>query len=328
MKTKLPYLSVAFLLCPSFTLTPMACFTDALRLAADRHDESKQVFFKWGYASTSEGEVISSSGLPVSSTIGLSDLGEFDCIVVCGGLLRDFEEIPSSVFTLLAELHDQGKMIIGLCTGSFALAKAGLLNGKSCAVQANVLRDFVSMFRDTTPVTNKNYWIEGNVITCPGGILSLDVAAHVIRHSSDLSRTYKALDYMLFNYENPRQYFPKRPYQEQYDKAGALTQHVIQMMETNIDEPVSISELATRLATTRTRITRQFIEDMAISPGKFWMELRLDIACQLLLEKDLSITEIGYNVGFNDTAHFCKRFKDRYEVSPNSYRQKFTNKSV
>lgn len=86
---------------------------------------------------------------------------------------------------------------------------------------------FRQMFPNTTPFTQKNYWIEGNVITCPGGILSLDVAAHIIRTRGNASRALKALDYLLFDYENQRSQFLKRPYQEHLDRTGYLTSNQV-----------------------------------------------------------------------------------------------------
>lgn len=327
-RDRLPYLRAAIVLCPSFTLTPMACFSDALRLAADRHDDSQQIFFKWEYAAASDQPVKSSSGLSVEPTITLAEIVDFDCIVICGGLLRDFDQIDPQTYELLKQAHAQSKLIVGLCTGSFVLVKAGLLDGGTCAIQTNVLSDFTTMFTQTTPITQKNYWIEGNVITCPGGILSLDVAAHIIRTWGNASRTFKALDYLLFDYENPRSQFPKRPYQEHLDRAGKLTRDAVGLMEAHLDAPFPVSELAARLDTTRTRLTRQFTRDMQAAPGVFWLDLRLNIASRQLLERNLSVTEIAYNLGFTDTAHFCRKFKERFEMSPNAFRQKLKLEST
>lgn len=321
-RQELPYLRAAIVLCPSFTLTPMACFSDALRLAADHHDDSQQIFFEWEYASATDGPVKASTGLSVEPTIKLTEISEFDCIVVCGGLLRDFDEIEQQTFELLRKAHQRSNLIVGLCTGTFVLAQAGLLEGRTCAIQANVLSDFTRKFAHTTPITQKNYWIEDNVITCPGGVLSLDVAAYIIRTWGNAGRTFKALDYLLFDYENPRSRLPKRPYREHFDRASDLTRDAVGLMEAHLDMPFSISELAIRLNTTRLRLTRQFSKDMQVAPGAFWLDLRLNVASKQLLERNLSVTQIAYNLGFADTAHFCRKFKKRFEISPNAFRDK------
>ena len=321
-RSRLPYLSAAILLCPSFTATPMACFSDALRLAADYHDNSQPIFFRWSFASATGGETASSSGLPVSPTIGLEQILEFDCIVVCGGLLRDFDRIRPEVYTLLREAHADDRIIVGLCTGSFVLAEAGLLDGGESAIQANVLRDFVERYPGITPLTQKNYSVDRNVITCPGGILSIDVAAHIIRNWGSAGKTFKALDYLLFNYEDPRSKFPMRPYQERLDRASDLVRDAVRLMEAHMDRPFTVLDLADRLATTRTRLTRKFTRDMGQTPGAFWRDMRLDIACRLLLERRQTVTRIGYDVGFLDAAHFCRSFKARFKVTPQAFRRK------
>lgn len=321
---ELPYLRAAFVLCPSFTLTPMACFADALRLAADHHDHSRPIFFDWEYASVTDEPIASSSTLLVEPTIKLDEITDYDCIIVCGGLLREFDTISSRVFELLRSAQRRGTLVIGLCTGSFVLARAGLLDGGHCAIQANVLKDFTDLFPDIAPVTQRQFIIEDNVITCPGGVLALDVAALVIEMRGDASRTLKALDYLLFDYENPRSQLPKRPYQELFDRASDLTRDAVILMEANVDAPFSVSELALRLNTTRPRLNRQFARDMRAAPGAFWLELRLQIASRLMLERNLSVTEIGYSLGFADAAHFCRRFRQRFDVSPKRFREKFS----
>ncbi|MBU3260192.1 helix-turn-helix domain-containing protein [Roseovarius sp. PS-C2] len=316
-----PYLSAAIVLCPGFTLTPMSCFSDVLRLAADQGDNSRKVLFQWEYAVAGEGGAVSSSGLEVRPTIALDEIMGFDCIVVCGGLLRDMGQIRPDLYDLLRQAHEGGALVVGLCTGSFVLGEAGLLEGKSCAVHPNVLHAFSERFPGTTPLTRKTYWEEGRVITCPGGVLSLDVAAHLIRTWGNMSRTFKALDYLLFNYENPRTYFPKRPYQERLERAATLTRDAVGLMEANIETPLSVTSLARRLATTRTRLTRVFQRDMGENPAAFWLNMRLDIASRLLVERSLSVTEIGYELGFSDTAHFCRQFRRRFDRTPGQFRK-------
>lgn len=174
-------------------------------------------------------------------------------------------------------------------------------------------------------MTQKNYRAEENIVTCPGGILSIDVAAHLVKNWGNLSRTFKALDYLLFNYETPQSYFPWRPYQEELDRASKLTRDAVRLMEANIEIPYKISQLAENLNTTCTRLHRAFDQDLDQSPGRFWLAMMLELSSKLLIEQRLTITEIGFNVGFSDTAHFCRSFKAKFDVSPRKYRQNAIN---
>ena len=315
-----PYLSVAFVLCPGFTATPLACFSDALRLAADHHDNSSQVFFKWGFASAAKKDVVSSSGLEIHPNISLEQAADYDCLVICGGLIREFKEIDPRVHELIRNAHSKNRTIVGMCTGAFVVAQTGLLERKKCAVQANVLEDFKKLCPTTIPLTRINYCIEGSIITCPGGVLSVDVAAHIIETSSNHFRTLKALDYLLFDYENPRSTFPKRTYQEKFDLATEVVRNAIRLMESGVGNPYPIDTLSNKVGTTKSTLTRQFKKDIGISPAGFWLTIRLEFASRLLLESRQKVTEIAYKVGFADTAHFCKVFKLRFGATPRDYR--------
>ncbi|MEX0302180.1 MAG: helix-turn-helix domain-containing protein [Leisingera sp.] len=84
-----------------------------------------------------------------------------------------------------------------------------------------------------------------------------------------------------------------------------------------------MAEPASRLAATRTRLNRLFTRDTSSAPGALWLELRLNVASRQLLERNLSVAEVRYNLGFADTAHFCWAFKARFDLPPQAFRRKF-----
>lgn len=320
-RVALPYLKVGIILCPSFTLTPMACFVDALRLAADRQDESRQVYFAWDFISAGPSPIHASCGLAITPEGNLDDPDAYDCVAVCGGLVREIETINPAVFDYLRAADKRGIPIVGLCTGSFVLAKAGLLKHRECALHFDTLRDFLNRFHDNTPVTNQNYVIDGNILTCPGSIAAIDVATFLIAGYSDGSRAQKALNYLLFKPEEARIVLKAKPYEEALIKASRLTIETVKIMETRIDSPCSIDELAQLLNTSKSRLNRAFLADLQTGPAIFWRQLRLLAARELLDGRKRSITEIAYATGFSDTAHFCSTFKQYFSITPQEFRR-------
>lgn len=318
-RTGLPLLRVAILLCPDFTLTLMASFVDALRLAADRRDDSRQVYFAWDYYSTSGTSPVSSSGLPVASLAEPSNLDAYDCVVVCGGLIRCLPAIRPEVLETLRRAARRGATVVGLCTGSFVLAEAGLLDGRRCAVHFHALSEFLQRFPTIQAVANENHVIDGQFITCPGSIVAIEVATHLISKAGAQGRAQKAANFLLFRPEEGRITLKARPYEETLQTASALTQAAVQFMETRLDTPCSVDELAKRLHTTKSKLHRSFLRDLAVAPAEFWRTIRLQAACDLLLHKRLSVTEIAYGLGFSDTAHFCNAFKSHFGRSPREF---------
>ncbi|TPK78185.1 helix-turn-helix domain-containing protein [Mesorhizobium sp. B2-4-17] len=317
----LPYLKIGIILCPSFTLTPMASFVDAIRLAADREDQSRQVYFSWDFISAGQHPVRASCGLQMVPSGNLDDPGRYDCVAVCGGLARDMGGIPQRTYDYLQAADQRGIPIIGLCTGSFVLAQAGLLNHRECALHFDTLGEFVARFQNVSPVTNQNYVIDGNILTCPGSIVAIEVAAFLIAHYSNVGRAQKALNYLLFKPEEPRIALRTKPYEEALGAASRLTVEAVKVMETRIDAPCSIDELARSLNTSKTRLNRAFLADLQTAPAIFWRRIRLLAARELLASRRRSVTEIAYETGFSDTAHFCSCFKKHFSMTPQQFRR-------
>lgn len=320
-RSSLPYLRVAILLCPSFTLTPVASFVDALRLAADRQDNSGQVYFAWDFIAAGPAPLAASCGMVMNPTGSLQDIDNYDCIVVCGGLLRAMPDLLPEVPEILQRANERRIPIIGLCTGTFVLAQAGILDGRRCALQFDTIPEFETRFPKARPVTEENYVIEGNIITGPGGVVAVDIAMILIEHYGNAGRARKALDYLLVKPKSTRILSKRKPYQEALDSASRLTASAVAMMEFRIDSPCSIDELAKNLNTNRVRLSRAFDTDMKTSPGLFWRTIRLMQSRELLYTTRLSVTEIAYETGFSDTAHFCSSFKKEYRMTPQEFRK-------
>jgi len=317
----LPYLRVAILLCPSFTLTPMASFVDALRLAADRQDNSAQVYFAWDFIAAGPTPLAASCGIVMTPTGNIRDIESYDCIVVCGGLLRAMPGVFPEVLAALRRANDRGIPIIGLCTGAFVLAQAGILDGRRCALQFATISEFAHRFPKARPVTEENYVIDRNIITGPGSIVAVDIAMILIEHYGNAGRARKALDYLLLKPMSTRILSRRKPYQEALDNASQLTASAVAVMEARIDTPCSIDELARKLNTNRVRLSRAFDAEMKTSPGAFWRRIRLLQARELLYGSRRTITEVAYETGFSDTAHFCSSFKKHYGMTPLEFRK-------
>jgi len=319
-----PFLRVALLLCADFTLTPMASFVDALRLAADRRDDSRQIGFQWDFIAATDQPLRSSCGLPVVATAGPERLEDHDCIVVCGGLLRSLPALRPDIPDALRRAAARGATLVGLCTGSFVLAGAGLLDGRRCAAHFHTLADFLLRFPGVEAVSDENFIIDGPVITCPGSIVAIEVAAHLIATHSDRARAWKARNFLLFRPEETRIALKARPYEDSLRSAAPLTQEAVRRMETRLDAPCPIDALAAELNCTRARLTRAFRQDLGQPPAEFWRMIRLHAASEMLQGQRRSITEIAYDLGFADAAHFCTAFRKHYGRSPGSYQRQCT----
>src|SRR5437867_11468033 len=119
-------LRIGFLLTPRFTLTAFAGFVDALRLAADEGDRSRPLLARWAVLDATDGPVVSSCGATVTPDAPLQSPPHYDYVVVVGGLLHGGQRVPARLTAFLREAAAAGGKLVGLCPGSFVLARAGL----------------------------------------------------------------------------------------------------------------------------------------------------------------------------------------------------------
>src|SRR5688572_2376567 len=168
-------LTIGFLLLPNFTLTAFAAFLDAFRLAADEGDKSRQISYRWAVMSLGDCAVKSSSGVVVQPTERLCHPKQLDYLTVVGGLLRASDYRNSKLAEYLREVAGAGLPLIGLGTGSFALAHAGLLAGRRCCVSWYHLQDFRDAFPNQPVVSDQLFVVDRDRITCAGGTGVVDL---------------------------------------------------------------------------------------------------------------------------------------------------------
>jgi len=192
-------LSVGFVLANKFTLCAFANFVDVLRLAADEGDRSRPILCQWTVLSDTMDPVASSSSVVVQPTERLSDPSKFDYLVVVGGLLDEMPKLGKAYSRYLQQAADVGVPLIGVCTGTFFLHQAGLLNGYRSCVSWFHHADFLEQFRGLNPIADQIFVVDRDRITCSGGASSAHVAAYLVEKHVGRAQASKSLHIMIID---------------------------------------------------------------------------------------------------------------------------------
>ncbi|MEM7210156.1 MAG: GlxA family transcriptional regulator [Pseudomonadota bacterium] len=315
-----PDLTVTFLLTQQFSLLPFSGFIDILRLSADEADYSRQIYCRWQFAATTLKPIRTSCGIEVTPDVALADASPTDYLVVVGGRLPWTVEEPEETLQHLRTAYDRGTTVIGLCTGVFLVARAGLLAGKTCAVNFLHLKQMQALFPDIKPITDRNYVIDEGVITCNGGTSSIDLACAIVESKSGKARATKALTTMVVDSRRTAHHMPHHPYEYLVACGNRLVEQAVSLMQQNISNPLSISALASKLNISERELGRVFKKYSASSPGELYRDMRLAHGRWLLTNTTRSIGQISYECGFSDSSHFSRWFKATYDESPGQFR--------
>jgi transcriptional regulator GlxA family with amidase domain len=238
-----PAVSVAFVLCPHFTLMPFAAIIDTLRLAADDGDGSRQIHCRWTIVGPSLEPVEASCGIKVQPWEAFGDPARFDYIVVVGGLLHRGPTSDRATLDFLGEADRAGVTLVGVCTGSFTLIRAGLMNGRRCCVSWFHYHDLIREFPDVVPVADRLFVVNGRRITCAGGAGALDLAAWIVERHLGRAFAQKSLHIMVVD----RARSPDTPQPQPPTMPAAQSERVrraILLIEQYLSEPLDVDEIA------------------------------------------------------------------------------------
>lgn len=317
-----PDLKVDFILSPRFTLLSFAGFVDCLRHAADESDYSRQIYCHWHVIAPRIEQIHSSCGVPVLPELTLTEAGEVDYLVVVGGQLPWTLDVPEETMNFLRKAQEHGTTIVGLCTGSFIIAHAGLLAGKNCAVNIRHLDQLKSLFPDTQPVTDRNFVIDDGVITCNGGTSPIDLACTLIETHSGKARAVKALNSLVVDHRRTEHHMPHRPLSHLSSCGNWRVEQATALMEQNLSNPFNVTSLAQCLNTSVRELHRAFKKHAHEPPSMIYRKMRLAHGHWLLNNTDRTITQIAFECGFSDGAHFSRWFKETYEEPPRLFRER------
>jgi transcriptional regulator GlxA family with amidase domain len=316
-KPELPRLRVGFVLTPRFTLTAYAGFVDALRLAADDGDRSRQRRIRW--AVLGREPVVASCGTPVLPTASMDDVTAWDVVVVVGGLLHGGQKVSSSVNAFLREAAAVGRRLVGLCTGSFVLARAGLLDGHLACVSWFHREDFEAEFPALPVVSNRMFVVDRERLTCAGGTGVVHLAAHLIEQTLDRASATKALRILIE--DQPLPPTALQPEEVMTERAtDPLVRKAMLRLEQRLHEPLAMPLLCEQLGLGRRQLERRFQRDVGLSPAGYRLRLRQERARWLLVHTDLEVGTIGLECGFPDSAHFARAMRQAYGSSPRQLR--------
>lgn len=314
--------SFLFFLIPDFSMIAFSMAIEPLRLA---NHILGQEYYSWRIASNngeavsaSNGVIISVDGSVENERARLSGPKRPDMLIVCSG--TNIENYNNrSVLAWLREEHNHGVIIGGLCTGAHILALAELLSGKRCAIHWENIPGFTERFPKSEAYANL-YEIDGNIHTCAGGTAPFDMILHLIAQEHDENLVNRICEMALTDRVRNAHDRQRLPLRARLGVQNVRLLSIIELMEANLAEPLSLVEIAAHIGLSRRQIERLFQQEMGRSPARYYLEIRLDRARHLLLQSSLPVVEVAVACGFVSASHFSKCYRELHNRSPQQER--------
>ncbi|RWP58845.1 MAG: GlxA family transcriptional regulator [Mesorhizobium sp.] len=314
--------SFVFFLVPDFTMIAFATALDPLR-SANRMLGYEA--YRWRLASIDGEPVRASNGVECAVDTSLEDERKKmsgserpNMAVVCSGINVERYQ-NKSAFAWLREEYNRGVAIGGLCTGAHILAAAGLLSNKRCAIHWENLPGFSEAFPKANVFADL-FEIDQNIYTCAGGTAALDMMLKLIGDDFDDNLVNRVCEQVLTDRVRSPTDRQRLPLRARLGVQNSKVLTIIELMEANLSEPLSLIEIADHVDLSRRQIERLFRTEMGRSPARYYLEIRLDRARHLLIQSSLPVVEVAVACGFVSASHFSKCYRELYARSPQQER--------
>ncbi|MBT8475869.1 MAG: GlxA family transcriptional regulator [Alphaproteobacteria bacterium] len=304
-----------FVLLDNFTMLCFASAVEALRIA---NRMAGKDLYEWRLIGEGGDLVTCSAGTTFKLDGDLDETGRDDTILVCGGI--DVAHATTRrVLNWLRREARRGLTIGGLCTAGYTLAKAGLLDGKRATIHWENQDSFAEEFEDVE-LTKSVFVVDGNRMTTAGGTSSIDLMLKIVADDHGEELAGAVADQLIYTTIRTDQDTQRLSVPTRIGVRHPKLSQVIQMMEANIEEPISPSILARDVGMSTRQLERLFRRYLNRSPKRYYMELRLQKARNLLMQTDMSVINVALACGFASPSHFSKCYRAHYETTP--YRER------
>lgn len=263
-------------------------------------------------------------GFAVAVDGGLDEVCAADTVIV-PGLDMDRRPLPQSVVSALAEAHDLGRRVVSICNGAFALAEAGVLDGRHATTHWENIDELAREFPAVEVDRDVLYVDEGTVLTSGGVCCGIDLCLHIVRGDVGAAAANQIARRLVASPHRDggqAQYVPT-PVPSSGDTSLAATR--AWALE-RIDRPLSLADLTRHAGMSQRSFMRRFTAETGTTPRQWLAGARVSRARELLETTDLPIDHVARDCGLGTAANLRLHFRRSLNTTPTTYRRTFTRR--
>ncbi len=288
------------------------CLANAVEPLRAANGFARKTLYRWTFLTIDGEQAVSSSGLPVMPAGRLGDHPGGDFLFLLPSYGFRAQTTPAMLRSLRAAAG-RFRTLVGMDTGAWLMAAAGLLDGCRATIHWDELTALAEAFPDLD-VTEDRFVIDGNRITCGGVTTTFDLILELIRqrHGAPLRLEVAAL-FMHGERSHPTDPALRMTGQQTVDAAVAL-------MRRNIETPLTVARIGARLGLGQRRLETLFAQHLGAAPRTVYRRLRLHEARRLVERASMSVAEIATRCGYVDASAMTRAYRREFGVPPRAHR--------
>jgi AraC family transcriptional regulator, transcriptional activator FtrA len=266
------------------------------------------------------GAVTVDAGLQLQATYGAEQIVRADTVIVLPSAAAD---VPAGICGAIRRAHARGSRVVSLCTGAFALAAAGLLDGRRATTHWTECADLARRYPKVTVDPGVLFVDDGDICTSAGSAAGIDLCLHLVRqdYGTEIATQLARQLVVAPQREGGQAQYISAPMPEL--DSFSLFADTVSWLQEHLNEPVTVEELAARSAMSPRTFARRFLASTGTTPYQWLLRQRIQFAQRLLETTDLPVDAVAEATGFSTAANLRKHFGRTVHTSPQAYRRTF-----
>jgi transcriptional regulator GlxA family with amidase domain len=297
----------------------MIAFTAALEPLRLANRATGRRLYEWHLYSADGVSAEASNGVGVNVERSFRDAPNMDAVVVCAGVDVQFID-HRDLISVVRRLTKSGASPGAVCTGTYVLAKAGLLDGYRCTIHWENRPGIRADFPDLD-IGEELFEIDRDRFTCAGGVAAADMMLSLIKRDHGEAVSSAVTDQLIHHRIREASERQRMDMRTRLGVAHPKLLSVISLMERSIEQPLTIEQCARSVALSPRQLERLFVKHLGSSPNGHYVKIRLNHACQLLRQTRMPILDVAVAAGFSSASYFSQSYLDHFGHSPTSERR-------
>ena len=299
-------------------LLDISCVTTAMTVANYLHGTQ---LYRVVLATPGGRPIHTGSGLVVQAQDRLERVtGPIDTMVVSGGIGYVKAMDDRRLVAHIRRLALESRRVAAVCTGSGLLAAAGLLDGRRAATHWDHARSLAQRFPEVTFDGDPIFVTDGPFCTSAGVTSALDLTLSFIEADADGDLAREVARQLVTYLQRPGNQAQMSLYTAAPAPRNSLVQDTVDHVASHLADDLSAAALAERVGVSERHLTRLFLRELEVTPGRFVRRARTEAAAHLLATTDLTMESVASRCGFGTPETLRQAFQSRYGVSPSHYR--------
>jgi AraC family transcriptional regulator, transcriptional activator FtrA len=270
------------------------------------------------------GLVMVDAGFQMMAAHGAECIASADTVIVLPTVSA--QGAPAGISEELRQAHARGSRIISLCTGAFAVAAAGLLDGRRATTHWTECHELARRYPRVTVDPGVLFVDEGDILTSAGSAAGIDLCLHVVRqdYGTEIATQLARQLVVPPQRDGGQAQYIDAPMPEL--DSSSLFADTVCWLQSHMNEPVTVEDLAARSAMSPRTFARRFLASTGTTPYQWLLRQRVQLAQRLLEMSDLPIDAVAGQSGFSTAANLRKHFSRTVHTSPQAYRRAFQDR--